>query len=171
MVQVTFIVLQKTLYRYSQTFHAFIFLILFFLFTSAAFKLPTFNYKRAWMWNVVSHACVFWGALLATINMLSANHISLIVLLFFGWAMIILAGVLLQRKRYPSMLFDKKEVTIEDAFIFVFRSKGEIKPIRRELNYVNSTSMRSINSTIQMVVPDLSMDSQEAAQLARIEDP
>jgi hypothetical protein len=113
------------------------------------------------MWNVISLVCVIWCATLANIQTLTAvNQLGLLIALFSGWAVFIIAGITIQQLKYPSMLFNKKDVTIEAAFLFALRSDSLGKSITRDLNYVSSHNQAPI-TTLQLSFPEISMESHE----------
>jgi hypothetical protein len=121
MVQVIFIVLRKTVQRVSQLGHAVIFLFVLLAFIAFNYKTLTFNYTRIWLWTILSLLAVFWGGTLATLNLMTTKHVVYPVLLFIGWAFLVVTGILLQRKKFPSMLENRKGVNIKDVFKFAFR--------------------------------------------------
>jgi hypothetical protein len=80
--------------RLSKIWHAVTFLTVLIFFTYFIFRSDAFNYARVWWWTFLSLVAVFWGGLLATIDLHTAEHFVFVVLLFVGWAVIVIIGVI-----------------------------------------------------------------------------
>jgi hypothetical protein len=93
-VQVMIVALAKTVYRIDYFVHGFLFLTVLTLYTIFNYRVRTFNYGRVWMWNIVSLLSSIWVGTLAMADQLTATSTVFVVLLFIGFGVLILCGVL-----------------------------------------------------------------------------
>ncbi|CAG9319136.1 unnamed protein product [Blepharisma stoltei] len=120
-VQMMLITLNKTLKRASDISHGIVFIVIMTAYVWYILKYNAFNYGRFNFWQALSLIVVIWLALLSVI-LLSAggNSIVYITILIVGWAMIGLVGILIQKKKYPSLLYKKKPRNESALFSFAF---------------------------------------------------
>lgn len=115
--QVTLIVLNKTLKRYSAEAHDIVYLLLIFAYLAFLTKAKAYNYERLNMWQILGIGSIMWLGVICTIfNYAYQNQTALVIVLFFGWIFIGIFGLLLQRKKYPSMLMKKDPKQIDRMF-------------------------------------------------------
>jgi hypothetical protein len=124
-VQMMFIILNKTIFRSNILAHGVLYLIFLLGYILFNVKVVTFNYKRVWFWHLLSLFGVCWIAVLATMDTMIEDHDAFVYLLFAGWGVIMLFGLFFQRKRYPSMLFRPKPKDSHIVFSFGFGKTDE----------------------------------------------
>jgi hypothetical protein len=104
-VQMLYIILNKTTFRSDKLTHAILFLAFHVAYTATNAKLVGFSYARVWFWHLLSLMGVFWIALMATMDIVTDANLAWVCLLFTGWAVLVVFGVIYQRKRYPKLLY------------------------------------------------------------------
>ena len=90
-------------------------------------KFRAFNYARVWFWHMLSLCGVLWLGLMTTLDMLTVEHLSYIGLLFAGWFVMIVFGVLVQNKLFPSRIKLEKHPDLPRLFAWAFRPKGYVR--------------------------------------------
>lgn len=90
------IALSKTLGRVRKMEHGIIFIIVMLNYVLAMFKIRAFNYDRVRMWHIITLICVLWLAILTVVDLNTAEHLAWVVLMFVGWGVFIIAGVIIQ---------------------------------------------------------------------------
>jgi hypothetical protein len=65
----------------------------------------TFNYGRVLLWHFLGLVAVYWLAILATLNEVTSNNLAYVVILFVGWVGLAVVGLLIQRRKYPALLY------------------------------------------------------------------
>jgi hypothetical protein len=117
------------------------------------------------MWHVLSLFGVLWLVLLATINYFSGgNNIAYTILLFLGFAIIIVFGLLLQLKRYPALLYQDKGSPIENLIRF------SLKPNRLNQSLPSFTKVHSESVDINADMSGKIMPELEGISLDHIEN-
>lgn len=103
--------------------HTCFYLTLFGAFLAFSLRFQCFGYKRTALWHILSLIAVIWTALLALIHQLSSDSSSVVLfaLLISGWGLIVIAGVVYQIKRIPSLLYRKPGVDVSNLFRFAFK--------------------------------------------------
>jgi hypothetical protein len=87
----------------SITTHSAMYLVVLTAYIIFSYKFTTFNYKQVWLWNLISLCGVSWLAFLALMDRITSEHTAYVVLMFVGWVLLAVAGVLIQKyKKYPS---------------------------------------------------------------------
>ncbi|CAG9319672.1 unnamed protein product [Blepharisma stoltei] len=122
-VQTTLIVLNKTVKRSTDIGHGIVFIIIMTIYVIFIFRFKPYNYARYSWWQGLTLIGVIWLALLSTIELGLRDHTiatPLLTVLIFGWAIIVLVGIYVQRKRYPSLLFKEKARDTSQLFKFAF---------------------------------------------------
>ncbi|CAG9331437.1 unnamed protein product [Blepharisma stoltei] len=120
-LEVTLIVMSKTLKMSSDVAHGFIFTFLILLYMAFFFKFKAYNYQRFNWWHQLSLIGVAWVSCLSTINFLvSGSSFPWVSLIIAGWAIIVSIGLAIQRKKYPSLLYRKKGKDTSTLFKFAF---------------------------------------------------
>jgi hypothetical protein len=114
------VVLAKTILRSNAFAHEFTYLILFAAYIAVNYRIKAFNYPRLWMWHFLGLIGVLWIALLATLNSLASSHVVFVVLLFTGWGILAIIGLILQKQYFPSMLYKRSGRDISLLLKFVF---------------------------------------------------
>ncbi|CAG9332940.1 unnamed protein product [Blepharisma stoltei] len=120
-VQITLIVMNKTVKRAQSTLHGVLFLLVMVLYIIFLFKFKPYNYPRFSLWQALVLIGVVWLALLSIITQsLGGNELLLTFILILGLIIIALIGIYVQRKKYPSLLFRKKGHDTSTLFKFAF---------------------------------------------------
>jgi hypothetical protein len=138
-IQMLYIVLNKTVYRYAETAHAILFLLFQSSYVYFNYKISGFNYDRVWFWNVLTLIAVLWIATLATLDNNTGQHIAWVCLLFIGFVGIIVFGLIMQR-RYPSMLYRPKPK--DSSRIFRFGFGRTIQSLANDISRQSSLNLR-----------------------------
>jgi hypothetical protein len=107
-IQMIIIDLQKTLGKHDEDAHLFLYLFLTFAFFIHSVRYKPFNYPRVSMWHTLSLAGVYWLALVNTLDHMTEENLAYVILLFVGWGCLIIAGLIIQAKRIPSMLITQQ---------------------------------------------------------------
>ncbi|CAG9332927.1 unnamed protein product [Blepharisma stoltei] len=120
-VQITLIVMNKTVKRAQSLLHGALFIVVMSFYVAFLFKFKPFNYARFSWWQTLISIGVVWLALISVIEQsIGGDYLVLVSILFFGFIMIALIGVYVQYKKYPSLLFRKKGQDTSNLFIFAF---------------------------------------------------
>ncbi|CAG9325306.1 unnamed protein product [Blepharisma stoltei] len=122
-VQTSLIVLNGTAKRSFDIAHGLIFIVFMAFYALFIFKIKPYNYSRFSWWQGMSIIGVIWLALLSFPGLITNNwnlSISLFVVLLSGWGIIILVGLYIQIKKFPSMLYRKKGYDPSTLFKFAF---------------------------------------------------
>ncbi|CAG9329357.1 unnamed protein product [Blepharisma stoltei] len=129
--QVVLILMNKTVKRAEELIHGILFTIVAISFVIFTFKHKAYNYPRFSWWLSLSLIAVTWTSFLATINIgLQKNSsIAWIFILIFGYIVIAMIGWIVQRKKYPSLLFRKTVKNTSTLFKFAFSFRGKSSKI------------------------------------------
>ncbi|CAG9331428.1 unnamed protein product [Blepharisma stoltei] len=120
-IQVMLIVLNKTLKRSSDIAHGFIFTFIILFYLAFVWRFKAYNYGRFNWWLKLSLIGVSWVSCLSTIIFLvEESSFPWVSLIIAGWAILILIGFAVQKKKYPSLLFRKKGKDTSTLFKFAF---------------------------------------------------
>ncbi|CAG9325303.1 unnamed protein product [Blepharisma stoltei] len=122
-VQTTLIVLNETVKRSSDIAHGLIFIIFMIFYAVFTFKFKPYNYSRFSWWQGLSIIGVIWLAMISMSGYIKNDqnlYISLFAVLLSGWCAIIIIGLYIQAKKYPSLLFRKKGYDPSTLFKFAF---------------------------------------------------
>ncbi|CAG9315212.1 unnamed protein product [Blepharisma stoltei] len=140
-IQITLIVMNKTVKRAEAATHGFLFLLVLLIYVIFIFKNKPYNYPRFSWWQGVSIIGVMWLGFLTTIDILTNNsNFPWIALVICGWAIIISVGVYVQRKKYPSLLFRKKGKDTSTLFRFAFQFGNRSRVSADEFNRMRRSS-------------------------------
>ncbi|CAG9332922.1 unnamed protein product [Blepharisma stoltei] len=121
MIQIILIVMNKTVKRAQNLLHGALFIFVMIIYIAFLYKFKPFNYQRYSWWQTLVSVGVVWLALISVIEQSSGvNPIFLLSVLCFGFLIIGLLGVYVQRKKYPSLLFRKKGQDTSNLFKFAF---------------------------------------------------
>jgi hypothetical protein len=90
--------------KHNEDTHLFLYLVLAFFFFLHSLKYKPFNYARVSMWHSISLAGLYWLALINTLDHMSDENQTYIILLFTGWGLLVCFGLVFQKKKHPSML-------------------------------------------------------------------
>ncbi|CAG9319105.1 unnamed protein product [Blepharisma stoltei] len=134
--QIAMIVMNKTIKRSQDIAHGCLFIAVLAIYTIFTFKFKPYNYARFSWWQGLILIGVTWLAFISTIAIVINRDLSvLLAILIFGWCIIGISGLYIQKKKYPSLLFRKsaKDTSTLFKFAFNFRktstfSKGKIAP-------------------------------------------
>ncbi|CAG9328930.1 unnamed protein product [Blepharisma stoltei] len=141
-VQISLIVMNKTVKRAQATAHGFLFVLILALYDIFIFKKYPYNYPRFSWWQFISIIGVAWLSFLSTMNLLIGDNEAFywVVLVFLGWINLCGIGLYVQWKKYPSLLFRPKGNDQSILFDFAFRfGKAAEKSIIR----LNSSKKRT----------------------------
>ncbi|CAG9331430.1 unnamed protein product [Blepharisma stoltei] len=120
-VQVVLIVMNKTIKRSNDIAHGFLFTFLVIFYILILLKFKAYNYERFNWWHNLTLAGVTWVSFLSTMNFLiNGKSFPWISLILGGWGVLALIGLLVQKKKYPSLLFRKKGKDTSNLFKFAF---------------------------------------------------
>ncbi|CAG9336096.1 unnamed protein product [Blepharisma stoltei] len=145
-IQTFVIVLDQSVKRSSKIVHGIIFIIVMSAYAVFIFKFKPYNYPRFSWWQGLSIIGVIWLALLSLTGLIANiknREIILLMTLIFGWGVIIAIGLLVQKKKYPSMLFRLKGTDTGNLFKFAFSfgkasqiSLSKISPTHKRLEAI-----------------------------------
>ena len=132
-LQISLIILNKTVKHTNSIAHVFIYLGFMTLFLLFSLKFQCYGYKRPQMWHVLSLVAVIFPTLLVIIDtFIEANiDILLLALLLCGWGFLGMGGFVYQILRIPSLLYRKKGIDTRSLFKFAFRPAT--KSLREEI--------------------------------------
>jgi hypothetical protein len=106
MLQVTVIILAKTVGKSEFIVHTVLYFLLFIAFLLSNVWIKAFNYRKLCGWHVVSLVCLLWLEILNVCDKLTSEHFAYVILLFVGWAFIIVIGkVAISRKNKTNLYF------------------------------------------------------------------
>ncbi|CAG9319135.1 unnamed protein product [Blepharisma stoltei] len=139
--QISLIVMNKTIKRSQEIAHSVLFIIVLLVYIIFTFKFKPYNYPRFSWWQGLSLIGVEWLAFISTIAIgIQDDFIPLLVVLIFGWFIIAIVGLYIQKKKYPSLLFRKSTKDTSTLFKFAFSfgksvgfSKGKIFPKEQKI--------------------------------------
>ncbi|OMJ91059.1 hypothetical protein SteCoe_6415 [Stentor coeruleus] len=133
--QILLILLNKTLKRYDDYVHSIVFAILIFIYVLVLQYVKAFNYDRLNMWQRIGNIAVLWLALICIGLKLSTEKVYVwIIILLIGLAMLIIIGFLLQKKKYPSLLYRVEQKSIEKIIRWMIGSE-ESKDVFKSISY------------------------------------
>lgn len=112
--QILLILLNKTLKRYDDYVHAIVYCILIFIYIVVLHVVKAFNYGLLNMWQRIGNIAVLWLALMCMGLKLVPEKVYIwIIVLLLGWILLLIIGFLLQKKKYPSLLYRVEQKSIE----------------------------------------------------------
>jgi hypothetical protein len=119
--QVLLIVLNKTLKRYYAFAHGIVFLCLIIIYEAILLTFKAYNYERVNLWQKIGIATVIWLAFTTVLydSGVGEGYI-LLPLLFIGWVLMILIGLWIQIKKYPSLLYRKPQKDLQRIIRWMF---------------------------------------------------
>ncbi|CAG9332921.1 unnamed protein product [Blepharisma stoltei] len=121
MVQITLIVMNKTVKRAQSALHGALFITVMVLYIIFLCKFKPYNYARYSWWQTLILIGVVWLAFLSIISQnIWGNPLTLTLILGSGLVIIGLIGIYIQYKKYPSLLFRKKGQDTSTLFKFAF---------------------------------------------------
>ncbi|CAG9332933.1 unnamed protein product [Blepharisma stoltei] len=142
-VQITLVVMNKTVKRAESTTHGGLFIAVMVLYIIFLFKFKPYNYPRFSWWQTLISIAVVWLAFLSIIAQnIGGSPLILTSILVSGLIIIALIGVYVQHKKYPSLLFRKKGQDASNLFRFAF-SFGKNSKIALSKILPSGTSMSS----------------------------
>ncbi|CAG9319078.1 unnamed protein product [Blepharisma stoltei] len=120
-VQIIFIVMNKTVKRAETTVHGILYIVIMIAYITFLFIYKPYNYPRVCWWQALSLIGVVWLAILSTISAnIQANYLYYFLSLCLGWLLLAFIGIYVQIKKYPSLLFRKKGLDTTNLFKFAF---------------------------------------------------
>ncbi|CAG9331229.1 unnamed protein product [Blepharisma stoltei] len=142
-IQVSLIVMNKTIKRAQSTAHAVLFIVVIALYTLFIHKYKPYNYQRYSWWEFITLVAVLWISILAIIHtVVDDSSPAWIVTLFAGWIIIGTYGYLVMRKKYPSLLYRAKGHDTSALFQFAFTFKNTTTKISgKSLNFKSSSKI------------------------------
>ena len=91
------------------------------------FKVRAFNYGRMCFWQMLSLFGVLWVGLISTLDLLTAEHLAYVILLFVGWFSLVAFGVLTQNKCFPSRLRFDRHANLQGLYNWGFRPSKSVE--------------------------------------------
>jgi hypothetical protein len=148
--QVTIIVLAKTVGKSDYTIHTVCFLMLFVAYILSNARFKAFNYKVLWGWHVTSLICILWLEILNLCDRLTTEHMAYVILLFVGWAVIVIIAQIIITKKFVSHLYFDDNPDLQKLYAFNFRfwvvrkdDKRDARMFRSE-NIYNAASFKAV---------------------------
>ncbi|CAG9331452.1 unnamed protein product [Blepharisma stoltei] len=133
-IQVILIVLNKTLKRASDVAHGFAFTFAILIYIGIIWKFKAYNYGRFNWWQQLSLIGVAWVDILCIMNFLiGSSNFPWAAIILGGWVLIICIGLIVQRKKYPSLLYRKKGKDTSILFKFAFTFGRNSKILRSKI--------------------------------------
>ncbi|CAG9313525.1 unnamed protein product [Blepharisma stoltei] len=132
--QIITVALNKTLKHYSQSLDGgiyFIFVVFFIFFVT--YKKP-YNYNRCNLWTTISLIALAWSLILSSIyySVDYSDYKVWMAMQFGGWIIIVVTGILIQRKMYPSLLYSVKGLEISIFFKFAFTKQVMLEQVMKK---------------------------------------
>jgi cytochrome bd-type quinol oxidase subunit 2 len=144
--QVILIIIRKSIQPISMTTHAIMFLFVMTAYAIFCYRVMTFNYKRMWLWTFLSLIGVIWLGFLAAVSNIDGEHIAYLIVFCLGLLVIVVVGIVVQNKYYPSLLKNSKGIHIQKVFDFGFRPGADATTMKRSLNWkVGKTSFKDMS--------------------------
>lgn len=104
-VQILLIAIGKSLQSTSEVAHGVVFTVIIGVFTGLIYKLQPFNYNRCNLWEFSSMLAVSYLSFLATLSYSKEpTNVGWFIALIFGWSLILLVTLIVQKKRMPNLL-------------------------------------------------------------------
>ena len=154
-VQVSLIILNRAIKNTSPPLHGGLVagvLLGFALFTA---RVKPHNYERANLWRLLSIMIACWSIFMATGYWIVNEYQYLWTFLyFFGWVLAIIFGLVLQKRRYPSLLYSEKAIPISDLFKFGLTNTLKIDQLRRSMSMMYSSEKYKVEQVEQVESPD-----------------
>ncbi|CAG9332931.1 unnamed protein product [Blepharisma stoltei] len=142
-VQMTLIVMNKTVKRAQNNLHGALFIAVMGFYIIFLFKFKPYNYPRFSWWQTLVSIAVVWLAFLSIIAQNGGDDpLILTSILILGFIVIAIIGVYVQHKKYPSLLFRKKGQDASNLFKFAF-SFGRHSKLALSKIVPSGTSMSS----------------------------
>ncbi|CAG9336167.1 unnamed protein product [Blepharisma stoltei] len=138
MLQVIIVILSKILKPFNQSLYGFIYIISFILFFLILRKKKFYNYHRCNLWTNISYSALIWSAIISSLYWIYPNKLAKLwfALQFLGWSSMVVAGIYMNCKYYPSLLDAGKQFDISLLVRFSFGKKvsaKEINKVRQEV--------------------------------------
>jgi hypothetical protein len=119
--QVVLIILNKTLKKSSPAAHSLVFIAFLALYSFLIVLKDSYNYPRLRLWHRLGGIGLVFLTLIWIFNeYLYKKKVVWLPVLFIGWLCIVIIGLKLQSKRFPSMLFRSANKDIEKIFRWMF---------------------------------------------------
>ena len=142
--QVVLIILNKTLKRFDQESHAIVFILLISCYLAAICVKNSYNYARTRLWHKLGTLGIIWLVMILIINEYAyKNQVLWICLLFAGWIIICVFGILIQRKNYPNLLFRQPQKDIEKIFRWMFNLERSDSAFKSQVYLENPDEQQS----------------------------
>ena len=121
-VQITVLVLSKSLKGEFPVVHKFVYFAVVIALVAALFRIDCYSYRRASFWHKLSIFAVIWTCLIAIINSsVSSNSNVWLAIHMFGWSVIATFGFAYQGIRLPSYLYSRSGIDAGVLFKFAFQ--------------------------------------------------
>jgi hypothetical protein len=134
--QIVLIIENKLIKKYSAFVYAWIYLATVGAMVILYCLNRPHNYQRVNLWHISSYLAAIWMAAVSIISNLLSNQGQNRGVLFGGWSALLLGTVIIQRFRFPSLLFRKKKDT-QALFRFAFQPTHKVDMSTVEFNRLN----------------------------------
>ena len=170
-LQISLIILSKTVKQTSRIAHVFLYLGLMTLFLLFSLKFQCFGYRRTHQWHVLSIVAVIWAGVLSAAHTLTGTFDTVfLALLLGGWIVSAIGVIGYQLLWTPSLLYRRKGVDTRPLFKFAFRpSTSEIRDalraafqaVRKSNRIYEPTDLNTPNHAQQYAVEPAALEHQE----------
>ncbi|CAG9309852.1 unnamed protein product [Blepharisma stoltei] len=124
--QAIIVVLNNTILAHQPSLYGLIYILLIMSFISLQFlKEKPYNYSRCNLWLCISYIAVIWNVGISSIYEFTNNELleKWTLLQYLGWAFLLVAGVLIQKKYCPGLLYSEHPPNIALFFRFSLSKK------------------------------------------------
>lgn len=130
LLQVILVILNRTLKKYNQSLHGGVLMLLLLMFFVFSTRFKPYNYSRTNLWRQLTIAITCWSMLISGAYWLIIEYQYLWTFLYFiGWALLIVFGICVQGKRFPSLLYSEKPVDIAVLVKFAFGNSIKVESL------------------------------------------
>ena len=146
-VQVALIILNRAIKNTSPPLHGGLVIVVLLGFALFTVKVKPHNYERANLWRLLSIMVACWSIIMATGYWITTEYQYLWTFLyFFGWVLAVGFGIVLQKRRYPSLLYSEKAINISELFQFSLTNTVKIDQLKRSMSIMYSSDKYKIEN-------------------------
>ncbi|CAG9309795.1 unnamed protein product [Blepharisma stoltei] len=141
--QVIIVSMNKTLKIYDESLHGLCCIILISIMILLSFKQRPYNYIRMNIWLIISYFGILWSFILSSLYWYTKFEALMMwtLLQYSVWFWLIIIGVLIQFKFFPSLLLTEKAADISIFFRFSIGSKISAIEINKMLKEIRDKTM------------------------------
>jgi ABC-type branched-subunit amino acid transport system substrate-binding protein len=143
-IQILLIAVGKSLQGTSPLAHGVVFTILMLAYCLVAIRVVPFNYHRCNLWEIATLLAVLYFSLIATCsNTYNPTHLGWFIGLLVGWGIIIIIGIAVQLKKFPSHFREKGQFRARPLVAVLagrtLNLRADLQPEADDLNVIQSS--------------------------------